>query len=95
MSIEVIHLLKFSDSLPYFPPSRFIKDIKIEQQKNLVFISWFRYKTMVSAKEFKPIPICKNNYCSTFAHGMIQVNERWVFNPLTVNMQITHVRKKK
>ena len=34
---------------------------------------------MVSAKEFKPIPICKNNYCSTFSHGMIQVSKRWAF----------------
>ena len=33
MSIEVIHLLKFSDSLPYVPCSRCIKDIKIENAK--------------------------------------------------------------
>ena len=74
MSIEVIHLLKFSDSVLYFLPSRLVKNIKIEKRNNLVFISWFSYKTMVSAKEFIPIPICKNNYCSTFAFEMIQVN---------------------
>ena len=79
MSIEVIHLLKFSDSLPYFPSSHFIQDIVIEKRNNQIFVSWLNYKTKVSGKEFKPIPICNQNYCYTFANEMIKVNESWIF----------------
>ena len=79
MSIEVIHLLKFSDSLPYFPSSHFIQDIVIEKRNNQIFVSWSNYKTKVSGKEFKPIPICNQNYCYTFANEMLQVNESWIF----------------